>query len=412
MRRHTMQALAMILAGGEGTRLFPLTSARAKPSVPFGGNYRIIDFVLSNFVNSGMLRIFVLTQFKSHSLMQHMRQGWRLSGIVNNFIDPIPAQMRTGRKWYEGTADAIYQNINLIEDTQPDHVCVFGGDHIYRMDIRQMMQFHSKRRAELTVAAIPVPVSEARHFGIIQVDESWRMIGFVEKPKENPPTIPGDPTRVLASMGNYIFTRATLIEELLEDAENETSSHDFGKDIIPKMYPRGGVYVYDFKQNRIAGQEEQEFGYWRDVGTLDAYWEANMDLVGVNPEFNLYNQRWPVLTYNPPLPPAKFVHFSDLRTGHAINSIVSAGSIISGALVEHSVIGYSVRVHSFSHITNSVIMDHVEVGRSARIHRAIIDKRVRIMPGAEIGVNLERDRERFTVSDSGVVVIPKGAVVE
>jgi glucose-1-phosphate adenylyltransferase len=407
-----MQALAMILAGGEGTRLFPLTSARAKPSVPFGGNYRIIDFVLSNFVNSGMLRIFVLTQFKSHSLMQHMRQGWRLSGIVNNFIDPIPAQMRTGRKWYEGTADAIYQNINLIEDTQPDHVCVFGGDHIYRMDIRQMMQFHSKRRAELTVAAIPVPVSEARHFGIIQVDESWRMIGFVEKPKENPPTIPGDPTRVLASMGNYIFTRATLIEELLEDAENETSSHDFGKDIIPKMYPRGGVYVYDFKQNRIAGQEEQEFGYWRDVGTLDAYWEANMDLVGVNPEFNLYNQRWPVLTYNPPLPPAKFVHFSDLRTGHAINSIVSAGSIISGALVEHSVIGYSVRVHSFSHITNSVIMDHVEVGRSARIHRAIIDKRVRIMPGAEIGVNLERDRERFTVSDSGVVVIPKGAVVE
>jgi glucose-1-phosphate adenylyltransferase len=407
-----MQVLAMILAGGEGTRLFPLTSARAKPSVPFGGNYRIIDFVLSNFVNSGMLRIFVLTQFKSHSLMQHMRQGWRLSGIVNNFIDPIPAQMRTGRKWYEGTADAIYQNINLIEDTQPDHVCVFGGDHIYRMDIRQMMQFHSKRRAELTVAAIPVPVSEARHFGIIQVDESWRMIGFVEKPKENPPTIPGDPTRVLASMGNYIFTRATLIEELLEDAENETSSHDFGKDIIPKMYPRGGVYVYDFKQNRIAGQEEQEFGYWRDVGTLDAYWEANMDLVGVNPEFNLYNQRWPVLTYNPPLPPAKFVHFSDLRTGHAINSIVSAGSIISGALVEHSVIGYSVRVHSFSHITNSVIMDHVEVGRSARIHRAIIDKRVRIMPGAEIGVNLERDRERFTVSDSGVVVIPKGAVVE
>ncbi len=407
-----MQALAMILAGGEGTRLFPLTASRAKPSVPFGGNYRIIDFVLSNFVNSGILRIFVLTQFKSHSLMQHMRQGWRMSGIVNNFIDPIPAQMRTGRKWYEGTADAIYQNLNLIDDTQPENVCVFGGDHIYRMDVEQMMKLHRKKRAELTVAAIPVPVSEAHHFGIIQVDEDWRMIGFVEKPKSNPPTIPGDPDHVLASMGNYIFTRSTLVRELMEDADNPNSSHDFGKDIIPKLFPQGGVYVYDFKQNRIPGQEDQEVGYWRDVGTLDAYWEANMDLVGVHPEFNLYNHRWPVLTYNPPLPPAKFVHFSDLRTGHAINSIVSAGTIISGALVENSVIGYNVRVHSFSHIADSVIMDGVEVGRSAQVRRAIIDKHVRIMPGAKVGYNLERDRERFTVSDNGIVVIPKGSVVE
>ncbi len=407
-----MQALAMILAGGEGTRLFPLTASRAKPSVPFGGNYRIIDFVLSNFVNSGMLRIFVLTQFKSHSLMQHMRQGWRMSGIVNNFIDPIPAQMRTGRKWYEGTADAIYQNLNLIDDTQPENVCVFGGDHIYRMDVEQMMKLHRKKRAELTVAAIPVPISEAHHFGIIQVDEDWRMIGFVEKPKSNPPTIPGDPDHVLASMGNYIFTRSTLVRELMEDADNPNSSHDFGKDIIPKLFPQGGVYVYDFKQNRVPGQEEQEVGYWRDVGTLDAYWEANMDLVGVHPEFNLYNHRWPVLTYNPPLPPAKFVHFSDLRTGHAINSIVSAGTIISGALVENSVIGYNVRVHSFSHIADSVIMDGVEVGRSAQVRRAIIDKHVRIMPGAKVGFDLERDRERFTVSDNGIVVIPKGSVVE
>ena len=404
--------LTMILAGGEGTRLHPLTAVRAKPSVPFGGNYRIIDFVLSNFVNSGLLKIYVLTQFKAHSLMQHMRQGWRLSGLTGTFIDPIPAQMQTGKKWYEGTADAIYQNLNLIEDADPDLVCVFGGDHIYKMDIQQMIRFHRKRKAELTVTAIPVTVEQAHHFGIIEVDENWKMIGFVEKPKANIKTIPGQPDYALASMGNYIFERQILVDELKADAELPNSDHDFGKNIIPHMFPRGSVYVYDFDQNIIPGATKEESSYWRDVGTLDAYWESNMDLVGINPEFNLYNQKWPVLTYNPPLPPAKFVHFSDLRTGHSINSIISSGAIISGSLVVDSVIGYDVRVHSFSHVSESVIMDHTVIGRECKIKRSLIDKRVNIASGTVIGYDLAADRQKYRVTDSGIVVIPKGTTIE
>lgn len=404
--------LSMILAGGEGTRLAPLTHERAKPSVPYGGNYRIADFVLSNFVNSGLHRIFVLTQFMSHSLMQHLRQGWRVSGVLDHYVDPIPAQMRTGKRWYEGTADAIFQNMNLIEDLRPEQVCVFGGDHIYRMDIRQMLSFHNRNSAELTVAAIPVPVEEAAQFGVIEVDDNWRMVGFVEKPKSNPPTIPGNPDRVLASMGNYVFQCDTLVRELRADAAREDSKHDFGHDIIPKLYPEGRVFVYDFARNHIPGVRPHEKGYWRDVGTLDAYWESSMDLVGIDPEFNLYNEHWPVYTYHPPLPPAKFVHFSDLRTGHAINSIVSSGSIISGSLVEQSVIGYSVHVHSFCHLQESVIMDRVDIGRGTKIRRAILDKDVRVAPGAEIGFDLGKDRKRFHVSEGGIVVIPKGTVVE
>ena len=404
--------LTMIMAGGEGSRLKPLTSDRTKPAVPFGGNYRIIDFVLSNVVNSGFMKIFVLTQFKSHSLLQHMREGWRVSsGIVKQFIDPVPAQMRIGKKWYEGTADAIFQNMNLIDDEDPDQVCIFGGDHIYRMDVRQMLRFHSKRQAVLTVAAIPVPIQDAHHFGIIEVDEEWRMTGFVEKPENAPKTIPGNPDYVLASMGNYIFERGPLVDELKKDSKDKNSDHDFGKNILPKMFPEGNVFVYDFSQNFIPGLEEEEKGYWKDVGTLDTYWEANMDLVGVHPHFNLYNKKWPVLTYIPPLPPAKFVHFSDLRTGHAINSMISSGAIISGALVENSVIGYNVRIHSFAHVEHSVIMNNVSIGRGAKIRKTIIDKHVQIASEVQIGYDLEADKKRFEVTENGVVVIPKGAEV-
>ena len=405
--------LTMIMAGGEGSRLKPLTSVRTKPAVPFGGNYRIIDFVLSNFVNSGFLKIFVLTQFKSHSLMQHLREGWRLSsGILKQYIDPVPAQMRIGKKWYEGTADAIFQNMNLIDDEDPDQVCVFGGDHIYRMDIRQMLKFHRKRRAVLTVAAIPVPVKDALKFGIIEVDDEWRMTGFEEKPQSAPKTIPGNPDFVLASMGNYIFERGPLVKELKRDARNNKSSHDFGKDILPRMFPEGKVFVYNFIQNDIPGAEEKEKGYWKDVGTLDTFWEANMDLVGVDPHFNLYNNKWPVWTYIPPLPPVKFVHFSELRTGHAINSMIGAGAIISGSLVENSVLGYSVRVHSFAHVEHSVIMNNVEIGRGAKIRKAIIDKHVRIAPGASVGFDTQADSKKFQITESGIVVIPKGAKVD
>ena len=402
--------LAMILAGGEGKRLRPLTSVRTKPAVPFGGNYRIVDFALSNFVNSGFLKIFVLTQFKSHSLMQHLREGWRISGLRGHFIDPIPAQMRMGKRWYEGTADAIYQNMNLIKDTDPEHVCIFGGDHIYRMDISQMLRFHKKREANLTVAAIPVPVSEAKHFGIIEVDENWCMTGFVEKPQSSPRTMPGQPDMVLASMGNYIFNRHPLEDMLQQDSQDGQSVHDFGRDVIPKMYLGGKVYVYDFSQNHIPDAQPKEAGYWRDVGTIRSYWEANMDLVGIEPQFNLYNQQWPVLTYNPPFPPAKFVHFSDLWTGHAINSMISPGAI-SGAMVEKSVVGYNTRVHSFSHVNESVVMNNVVIGRGCKLHRVIIDKHVVIQPGTVIGHDPEEDANRFETTEDGIVVIPKGAEI-
>jgi len=403
--------LAMILAGGEGTRLKPLTSVRTKPAVPFGGNYRIIDFVLSNFVNSGFLKIFVLTQFKSHSLMQHLREGWRISGLRGHFIDPIPAQMRMGKRWYEGTADAIYQNLNLIKDTDPEQVCIFGVDHIYLMDISQMLRFHTKRHADLTLTTIPVPVSDAKHFSIIEVDENWCMTGFVEKPQNSPRTIPGKPEMVLASMGNYIFERLPLEDMLQQDSEDGQSVHDFGRDVIPKMYPLGRVYVYDFSQNKIPDAEPIEAGYWRDVGTIKSYWEANMDLVGIEPQFNLYNRQWPVLTSTPPLPPAKFVHFSDLRTGHAINSMISPGAIVIGALVEKSLMGYNTRVHSFSHISESVIMNNVVVGRGCKLHRVIIDKHAIIHPGTIIGLDPEEDAKRFETTEDGIVIIPKGAEV-
>lgn len=405
-----MKTLAMILAGGEGTRLYPLTKERAKPSVPFGGNYRIIDFVLSNFINSGIFGIYVLTQFKAQSLMQHIRMGWRASGFDNSFIDPIPAQMRTGKRWYEGTADSVYQNLNLIEDFDPDEVLVFGGDHIYKMNITQMLEFHRDKGSSFTVAAIAVPVDQAKHFGIIQVDENWRMIGFEEKPQQNPKTIPSDPTKVLASMGNYIANTQVLLDALREDADDPDSSHDFGKNIIPSLYATEPVYVFDFRENRIPGEDAVSSSYWRDVGTIESYLDSNLDLVGFNPQINMYNFKWPIRGYFPPLPGAKFVHFSPSRTGHAVNSMVSAGCIISGSEVYESVVGPAVVVHSFSHVKHSVLMGYNEIGRNTRLNRTIVDKGAKIGPNKTIGYDIEADRALpgCFVSDSGIVVVPKG----
>lgn len=403
--------LSMILAGGEGTRLFPFTSLRAKPAVPFGGSYRIIDFVLNNFVNSDLLQIFILTQFKSHSLMKHLSQAWRISGLPGRFIDPIPAQMRTGKHWYKGTADAIYQNLNLIDSYDPEIVCVFGGDHIYKMDIRQMIDYHQSKGAELTVAAIPVPVEKAGHFGIIEIDENGRMIGFEEKPKHHPKTIPNRPTHVLASMGNYVFDSDTLVNYLQLDSENDASSHDFGQNIISMLVPGKKVYVYDFSTNEIRGEPENSKGYWRDVGTLDAYYEANMDLISVTPPFDLYNRYWPLRSYTPPVPPAKFIHDDENRTGHAINSAVSAGCIISGSVVKQSILGHGVHVHSHTIIEQSVVMGGTDIGKNCRIKRVIFDQEVVVADGTVIGEDPEFDRHRFQVSENGIVVIPKGARV-
>ena len=403
--------ISMVLAGGEGTRLFPFTSLRAKPAVPFGGSYRIIDFVLNNFVNSDLLQIFVLTQFKSHSLMKHLSQAWRISGLTGHFIDPIPAQMRTGKHWYKGTADAIYQNINLIESQDPEIVCVFGGDHVYKMEVRQMIDYHVDKGAELTVAAIPVPVEQAYKFGVIEVDEMGKMIGFEEKPKENPKTIPHRPTHVLASMGNYVFDADALVNYLQIDAEDDNSMHDFGHNIIPMLVPGGNVYVYDFSTNEIRGEPETSKGYWRDVGTIDSYYEANMDLISVTPPFDLYNRYWPLRSYHPPVPPVKFVHDYENRTGHAINSAVSAGCILSGSVVNQSILGYRVHVHSHSRIDQCVLMGNTDIGKGCRIKRAIFDQEVTVADDTVIGEDPVHDRERFHISEGGIVVIPKGARV-
>lgn len=398
--------LAMILAGGEGTRLQPLTVSRSKPAVPFGGSYRLVDFVLNNFINSDMLRIYVLTQFKSQSLYLHLKKGWNLTGISGRFIDPIPAQMRMGKRWYDGTADAVYQNIGFIELSSPDHVCIFGSDHIYKMDIRQMLDFHKEKQAVLTVAAIRVPIKEASSFGVIEVDENGRMIGFEEKPK-NPKSIPGDPDYALASMGNYIFETNTLLGELTSDAENENSSHDFGRDIIPGLYPHAPVYVYDFSVNQIEGEKG---AYWRDVGTIDSYWQSHMDLVSDNPPFSLYNRKWPLHTFYPPLPPATFTDTSAYKT-NVSQSLISAGCYIQGSKINRSILGFRCNIAAGSEISESIFLGDVKIGEGCQIRRAIIDKQVEIAPGTVIGENLEYDRQRFTVSESGIVVIPKGARV-
>ncbi len=405
------KALVMILAGGEGKRLFPLTRDRAKPAVPFGGRYRIIDFVINNFINSGFYKIKILTQYKSDSLNQHIARSWPVSSILGQYIDLVPAQMRTDGNWYKGTADAVFQNLTHINDENPPQVCVFGGDHIYRMDVSQMMRFHKSNNADLTISAIPIPISEASEFGIIEVDENWRLTGFQEKPQTTPKSIPNRPDMCLASMGNYIFNRTELVNEVIEDSKDENSAHDFGKNIIPKMLKEGKrVYVYDFSKNEYEGMSESERGYWRDVGSIDSYWQANMDLLDYNPELNLYSEDWPLRTYNYNFPPAKFIWEEGDRVGMATNSMVSEGCIISGGSISRCILSPKVRINSFSNVTDSILMENVNVGRYSEIRKAIIDKNVNIPPYTKIGVDLEEDRKRgFIVSAGGVTVVPKGA---
>lgn len=401
----------MVLAGGEGKRLYPLTRDRAKPAVPFGANYRIIDFVLSNLVNAYFRRIAVLTQYKSHSLDRHLAQTWRLSPLLGSYVAPSPAQMRRGPHWYAGSADAIYQNMNLITDERPDYVIVFGADHIYRMDPRQMLEHHMETGAAATVAGIPVPIGEAGAFGVIESDSAGRIIRFHEK-ADDPPSMPGDPTRAFASMGNYIFTTGALTEAITRDAGSASSRHDMGGDVIPALTEQGEAYVYDFARNRVPGQHGAERGYWRDIGTIDSYYRASMDLIAVEPVFNFYNWRWPIFTWNFPDPPAKFVHDSDHRRGWAVDSIAANGSIVSGGRVRRSILSPRVRVNSYSEVTDSILFSEVTVGRRAVVRKAIVDKQVEIPEGYEIGVDPVADAERFTVSPEGVAVIGKGDVLK
>ncbi len=401
-----LRVLAFVLAGGKGTRLYPLTKERAKPAVPFGGRYRIVDFVLSNLINSGIHSIYVLVQFKSQSLLQHLREGWEVSGLLrNNFIIPVPAQMRaTHEDWYRGTADAISQNINLIQQASPSVVVIFGADHIYRMNIRQMIEYHTQKKSAVTVAAIPVRKDLASEFGVLETTREGRIVGFHEK-KADAPTMPQDPERVYASMGNYVFSTELLLRELLADSQNEESSHDFGKDILPSLIGRADMYAYDFQTNEIPGDLPDAPKYWRDVGTLDAYYEASMDLRAVRPELNLYNRQWPLRTAGYFDAPAKFVFDEEGRRGMAIDSIIAGSSIVSGGFVKCSVLGRGVRIHTGASVESSVIFDNCDIARYAKVRRAILDKNVRVPEGAQIGYNLDEDRKKYHVTESGIVVV-------
>jgi glucose-1-phosphate adenylyltransferase len=402
-----IRVLGIILAGGKGTRLYPLTKERAKPAVPFGGKYRIIDFVLSNFINSGIYSIYVLTQFRSQSLLQHLAEGWQFGSLLHNqFIIPVPAQMRNEEEaWYQGTADAIYQNINLIEQAHPDVVAIFGGDHIYRMNVGSMIDFHCSRNADVTVAAIPTDRRFASEFGVIETSPDGRILGFHEK-RPDAPTMPGDPERVYASMGNYIFATDTLIHLLKEDAARPGSNHDFGKDILPALAGNAEIFAYDFQTNRIPGEREEAEPYWRDVGTIDAYYEANMDLKSVSPALNLYNRAWPLRSASYSDPPAKFTFDEANRRGQAIDSVVSGACILSGGIVRNSVLGRNVKVHAAAIVEDSVILDNCDIGRRAKVRRAILDKNVRVPEDAYIGYDLEADRARgYHVTDTGIVVV-------
>ena len=408
-----MDTLAMIMAGGRGQRLHPLTSHRAKPAVPFGGNYRIIDFVLSNFINSGLLHIKVLTQYLSHSLLLHLPRGFNFGSITEHYVDAIPAQQDSGGfGWYRGTADAIYRNRNIVTDEGPEHVAIFGGDHVYKMDVRQMIDYHRDRDAACTVAALPFDrAAAAGNFGVIEVDADWRIVGFEEKPAD-PKPIPDMPDKALVSMGNYIFDAETLLEVLPADHANPNSKHDFGGDVIPAMVAEGRrVFAYNFLDNRIPGESEREAGYWRDIGTLDAFYEANMDLRSVEPGLNLYNPAWPIRSANLHYPAAKFVFDEEGRRGSAVDSLVANGAIISGGQVRGSVVFANVFVHSYADIDGCILMQHCAIGRGARLRRVICDKSVTVEDGAVIGEDLEYERSRFAVSDQGIVVVPKGTVV-
>ena len=402
-----LKVLGIVLAGGKGTRLYPLTRERAKPAVPFGGKYRIVDFVLSNLVNSGIHSIYVLTQFRSQSLLQHLSEGWQFSGLLKSqFIINVPAQMRSeSESWYQGTADAIFQNINLIEQSDPHLVAIFGADHIYRMNIASMIEFHQQKRAEVTVAAIPVPREQAREFGVIEANDESRIVAFHEK-KAEAPTMPGDPTRVFASMGNYIFSTRTLLELLKADATAPGSRHDFGMDILPKLAGTAPMFAYNFDTNRIPGEGDDCLPYWRDVGTIEAFYEANMDLNHVKPDLNLYNREWPVRSTSYPDPPAKFVFDEEGRRGEALDSVVSGGCILSGGLVRKSVLGRGVRINTGAVVEGCVLMDNCKIGRRSKLRRAILDKNVRIPEDATVGYDLDADRARgWHVTESGIVVI-------
>ena len=402
------RVLGIVLAGGEGKRLSPLTLDRAKPAVPFGGLYRLIDFALSNLVNAGVLRIAVLTQYKSHSLDRHITTTWRMSNLLGNYVTPVPAQQRLGPQWYTGSADAIYQSLNLIHDEKPDLVIVFGADHVYRMDPRQMINQHLESGAGATVAGIRVPRREAAAFGVIKTaPDGLQVEAFLEKPSD-PPGLPDNPDEAFVSMGNYLFSADVLIDALTKDAADPSSKHDMGGNIMPMMVEQGIAQVYDFQRNDVPGAVPADTGYWRDVGTLDSYYDAHMDLCAVVPAFNLYNDQWPILTHIPPHPPAKFVHEDGDRVGRAVNSVVSNGVIVSGALVRESVLSPGVRVEEHATVERSVILDNTVIGARAVIRNAIIDKNVEIPAGTQIGVDKDHDLARgFVVSEGGVTVVGK-----
>ncbi len=400
----------IILAGGRGERLYPLTKDRAKPAVPFGGMYRIIDFTLSNCVNSGLKKVYVLSQYKSHPLSRHIQRGWLnfFSAPLGEFIYDIPAQQRIGSNWYEGTADAVFQNIYSLQRVMPKYTLILSGDHIYQMDYREMVDFHRANGADLTVGVVSMPLAVASQFGVLKADENWEIVDFQEKPKEAPFLDPADPTKVLISMGIYVFETKVLMKKLIEDARLKTSAHDFGKDIIPRMLKHCKVMAFPFKG--VNGDS-----YWRDIGTLDAYYAANMDLVSVTPACNLYNQDWPVHTVYSPFPPAKMVFSGGKdgsRVGTMLDSIVCGGSIVSGGRVERSVLSPNVKVHSYADVQDSILMEGVDVGRKCMLRRAIIDKGVKIPPNTIIGYDLEEDRRRFDVSPDGVVVVPGNTVFD
>lgn len=399
----TKNTVALILAGGKGSRLKDLTNWRAKPAVPFGGKFRIIDFPLSNCINSGIRRIGVVTQYKAHSLIQHIQRGWGfLRGEFNEFVELLPAQQRVEEEWYKGTADAVFQNLDILRNMGSEYVLILAGDHIYKMDYGQMLAAHVRNKADMTVACLNVPVEEAFAFGVMGVDEEDRVIRFIEK-SPTPDTIPGDPTQSLASMGIYVFNAAFLYEQLIRDADDPDSSHDFGHDIIPHMISKYRVYAHRFADSCVNSSEGKH--YWRDVGTVDAYWEANMELIKVTPELNMYDETWPIWTYQAQLPPAKFVFDNDERRGKAVDTLVSGGCIISGACVRRSVLFSNVHVHSYSDIEDSVILPNVEIGRNVVLRKVVIDKGARIPEGMQIGVNHDEDRKRFHVSERGVVLV-------
>lgn len=398
--------LAVVLAGGEGTRLLPLTLSRSKPAVAFAGSYRLIDFVLNNLVNSNILKIYVLTQFKSQSLYLHLKKGWNINGISGCFIDPIPAQMRLGKRWYDGTADSVFQNLNFIQQENPKYICVFGSDHIYKMDITQMIDYHEQTKAVLTVAAVRMPIEQSCSFGVIEIDENNRMIGFKEKPA-HPKPIPGDPEHCLVSMGNYIFDPETLYEETAKDNENPYSSHDFGKDIIPELFKHKPVFVYDFSQNKITGEAERQ-GYWRDVGDLDTYWQAHMDLLDSPSKFSLYNPQWPLHTFYPPLPPVKY---RGDEPSNVQQSMICAGTLMKCATIKHSVIGFECKIGHGSVIENSILIGKITVGANCHIKNTIIDKNVIIHDNQTIGFDTSKDAGIATISKGGIRVIKKGSVI-